>query len=217
MASGLTEQYTRTYNSFSGCDIQATFAGIRIGELQGVSFTVMREKGPIYTMGNPDARGFSRGKRGIAGSIVMVTFDRSALLDALASRGRGTFISNLDQISQEKRRFTRQAPGTSAGLVGNNEPSSIGTGVAIPTTAWYPDQLPPFTIKLNAINEYGARASMSIHGVEIMNHGSGVSIDDISIDESMTFVSTEITPWAPEPFISPGSSVVRNARMSSAW
>lgn len=217
MATGLTEQYTKTYNSFSGCDIHATFAGVRIGELQGVSFTVMREKAPIYTMGNPDCRGYSRGKRGIAGSIIMVMFDRSSLLDALASRGRGQFISNLDQIGQEARRFTRVPPGTPAGLVGNDAFSSIGTGIAIPTTAWYPDQLPPFTIVLNAINEYGHRGKMAIHGVEILNQGSGISIDDISIDESMTFVATSIVPWAPEPFVVPGSNAIRNARQSSAW
>lgn len=218
MSTGLTEQYSRSYNSFGGTDILATFAGVRVGELQGISFTVSREKAPIYTMGNPDPRGFSRGKRGIAGSLVIATFDRSALLDALTTRGRGTFISNMDQISQEKRRFMKGPnTGTSSGLTGNDAVSSIGTGVAVPTTAWYPDQLPPFSIVINAINEYGHRASMAIHGVEILNSGSGMSIDDIMMDESMTFVATEIIPWKPEPYIVPGSNVIRNARQTSGW
>jgi len=66
MAS-ITASEARTYNSVSGTDIQASFQGHWIGELQGISFTVTREKAPLYTMGSPNPRGFSRGKRGIAG------------------------------------------------------------------------------------------------------------------------------------------------------
>lgn len=41
---GTSEQIVRTYNSFSGADMVATFGGVIIGELQGLSFTVQREK-----------------------------------------------------------------------------------------------------------------------------------------------------------------------------
>lgn len=218
MATGLTEQYSRSYNSFSGCDIHATFAGKRIGEVQGISFTVMREKAPLYTMGNPDCRGYSRGKRGIAGSVVFVMFDRSALLEALSAAGRATFVTNLDQLSQEKRRFSgHRAGGQPSNNLGSDPHSSIATGVAMSSTAWYPDQIPPFSIVLNAINEYGHRASMAIHGVEILNQGSGISIDDITIDESMTFVATELIPWRAEPFIVPGTNFTRNPRETAGW
>ena len=74
-------EYTRSYNSFSGVDIKATFGGKVIGELQGVSYSVTREKAPIYTMGSADPRSFSRGKRGIAGTLIFTIFDRSALLE----------------------------------------------------------------------------------------------------------------------------------------
>lgn len=36
-------------------------------------------------MGNPNPRAFSRGKRGIAGSLVFTVFDRDALADVKAS------------------------------------------------------------------------------------------------------------------------------------
>jgi hypothetical protein len=39
-------------------------------------------------MGSADARSFSRNKRGIAGSLIWVNFDRHALLD-LAYRPKG--------------------------------------------------------------------------------------------------------------------------------
>ena len=76
------DSYTRTYNSFSGVDMLVTFGGTLIGELQGISYTVQREKAPTYTMGSADPRSFSRGKRGIAGSVIFMVYDRSALLDA---------------------------------------------------------------------------------------------------------------------------------------
>ena len=37
------EEYTKTYTSFSGCDIVASFDGIQIGELQGITYSVSRE------------------------------------------------------------------------------------------------------------------------------------------------------------------------------
>ena len=60
--------FAQTYTSFSGVDIQAVFGDTKIGNLQGVSYSITREKAPIYCMGSVDPLGFSRGKRGIAGS-----------------------------------------------------------------------------------------------------------------------------------------------------
>lgn len=51
----------KTYNSFSGTDMVCTFGGRLIGELEGISYSIQREKGPIYTMGSVDPRSFSRG------------------------------------------------------------------------------------------------------------------------------------------------------------
>jgi hypothetical protein len=79
-------EYTRSYNSFSGVDIKATFGGTVIGELQGVSYSVTREKAPIYTMGSADPRSFSRGKRGIAGTLIFTVFDRSALIETFKNK-----------------------------------------------------------------------------------------------------------------------------------
>lgn len=45
-------------------------------------------------------------------------------------------------------------------------------------TPWYSDQILPFDITLAGSNEYGAQAASKIFGVEILNEGSGISIDD---------------------------------------
>ena len=46
-------------------------------------FITKLEKAPIYTLGSPDPRSFSRCKRAIAGSMVFFAFDHDALLEAL--------------------------------------------------------------------------------------------------------------------------------------
>lgn len=74
-----------TLTSFSGADLVVSFANQVIGELQQLSWSVQREKAPVFTLGSADARSFSRGKRGIAGSMVFAVFDHDALVTALQS------------------------------------------------------------------------------------------------------------------------------------
>ncbi len=47
MANSVSSEYTRTYTSFSGCDIVATFGNTVVGELQAITYHVQREKAPI--------------------------------------------------------------------------------------------------------------------------------------------------------------------------
>ena len=179
-------EYTRSYNSFSGVDIKATFGGKVIGELQGVSFSVTREKAPIYTMGSADPRSFSRGKRGIAGSVIFTVFDRNALLEVFKNMEdrSGWFFAHDTDVQKHSDDESR----------GQQVWQDINTDSSW-QPPWYPDQIPPFDIVLTAANEYGQVAQMSIRGVEILNEGSGISIDDIVTEEQMTFVAREIVPW----------------------
>ena len=39
--------YKNTYTTFSGCDVVASFGASIIGELQGISYSVTREKAPV--------------------------------------------------------------------------------------------------------------------------------------------------------------------------
>lgn len=43
----VSSEYTKTYTSFSGCDIVCTFGSQVIGELQAITYSVQREKAPI--------------------------------------------------------------------------------------------------------------------------------------------------------------------------
>lgn len=197
--------FTRGYNSFSGVDIKAVFGAKTIGTLQGISFSVSREKAPIYTMGSADPRAFARGKRGIAGSLVFIQFDSEPLLDELSGM---LFMSDIDDLrplySAAETNVTAATQAT-AGAGSTNAPgvpaqaqesdlTTVSSDQA-PAHPWYADQILPFDIVLAAANEYGAVASMQILGVELLNSGYGVSIDDIVSEHSYTYIAHGLLPW----------------------
>ena len=51
MANATLEEYTRTFTSFSGADINLVIGNVILMEAQGISYSVTREKAPIYTLG----------------------------------------------------------------------------------------------------------------------------------------------------------------------
>lgn len=209
-----TEQYTRTFTSFSGADIVATFNGRVIGELQAIQYNVTREKVPVYTMGSPDPRSFSRGKRGIAGTLVFMQFDRDALIDEMrkANGQEGmryqTFAANslLDASGNVASSYNEVV----GKVLGQYDLKSAGG--RLPINYWdevmsqlgynnyvnenaeieYSDQIPPFHVTLTFANEYGQRAKLEIHHVEILNEGSSYSIDDVLAAKSCTFIARKI-------------------------
>jgi len=46
-----TSQYTRTYTAFSGIDMTVVAYNRALTTIQGLSYSITREKAPIYTMG----------------------------------------------------------------------------------------------------------------------------------------------------------------------
>ena len=62
MANMSAAEYTKTYSTFGGCDIVPTFNGKVIGEIQAITYSLTREKVPVYTMGSAEPRSFSRGE-----------------------------------------------------------------------------------------------------------------------------------------------------------
>jgi hypothetical protein len=182
-------RFTETYTTFSGADIVATFGGTVIGALSGITWSVTREKAPIYTMGSANPRSFSRGKRGIAGSLIFTVFDRPALYNMLLAHASDSTV----------KYFTRSSnilPGYDAGKVTHRgiTPSDAQTLDIKQAFPYYADQIPPFDVTLTFANEYGQAAVRSVYGVEILNEGSGASMDDIVIEETMTFIARELGP-----------------------
>lgn len=204
MASNFaTTEYTQTYNSFSGADIKASFGNLVIGELASITYSVTREKAPIFTMGNPNPRSFSRGKRGIAGSLVFTVFDRDALYNI--KEGSTVYRQSFNDSSYRQK-------DASGNIIGGARPSAVQndsqTTMGDNRSNWakgerpnYSDEIPPFDISISFMNEYGSASEMSIYGVEILNEGMGMSIDDITTEKSCTFVARGISDMRSDEYV----------------
>lgn len=209
MANNMTTQeYTKTYSSFGGCDITAAFNGKIIGELQGITYSITREKAPIYTMGSAEPRSFSRGKRGIAGTLVFTVFNRDALLKELTSiedeRTKITkFVANDRERLEDKGmnefisiddwdKFMSEAAG---GSISAGQDGSTGGKISNLITKALPkyaDEILPFDITISFANEYGQAAKVVIYGVELLNEGTGYSIDSVTSERAYTFVARSV-------------------------
>lgn len=209
--NSLESEIARSYNSFSGSDIRAVIGTIPFAEIQAISYSVTREKAPIYTMGSPDPRAFSRNKRGVAGSLVWINFDRHALLN-LIYLASGTFVANIDDIRPQFAPSTTQQLSQTAIFTSSLVRTAAiplptaANAVDVPINAvsafkdeaapWYSDQILPFDITLAGTNEIGAATTMKIFAVEILNEGSGVSIDDAVTEMQATWVARLVEPWS---------------------
>lgn len=248
----------RTYTSYSGVDIRVVINGAQVGSMQALSYAIQREKAPIYVMGSVDPISYSRGKRGIAGTMISLMMDTHILMSpsftgeyylgdtdeilpmvttgsqsgnvaggasintdplnnvsnesiaggvSLTSLGKSSGAGGINantSIGSTNRNFTGgvgTAGANASGAYQRNDPNfrsydvtEIGNNYRI-APVFYVDQILPFDIAIVAANEYGQSAQMRLYGCEILNEGSGFSIDDIVIENQMTYVCRTILPW----------------------
>jgi hypothetical protein len=153
------DPYSKTNNSYSGADMLATITvpsfgsnggvPIVVGELQTLSYSIHRPKVPVRVLGRTNPKGFVRGGRTIAGSLIFTVFDKHVVHQV------------LDDIYGADHRIIT-------------------------------DEMPPFNITVTFANEYGQKSIMSIYGIEIVNEGQTMSIEDMITENVMNYVATGI-------------------------
>ena len=143
--------------------------------------------------------------------MIWINFDRHALLNVFR-RSRARFVAWKDDIRPQFRpdtqEFLDQTAIFNATLSRGSGPDVTGTvdqldQIAVDAVSslkelaapWFSDQILPFDITLAGTNEVGAATCMRIYGVEILNEGSGVSIDDAVTEMQATFVARYVDPW----------------------
>ncbi len=52
-------------------------------------------------------------------------------------------------------------------------------------------------VTISFANEYGQKATLVIYGVEILNEGSGFSIDNVTSEKACTFVARKVDYMRP--------------------
>lgn len=82
---------------------------------------------------------------------------------------------------------------TGAGVTGKT-PSDLVKDEVRPK---YADEILPFDITITFANEYGNKASTVLYGVELLNEGTGFSIDAPTSEKAYTFVCRSIEQMKP--------------------
>lgn len=198
------DKYTKTYSTFGGSDIVCSFDDVVIGECQAITYSITREKVAVYTLGSAEPRSFSRGKRGIAGNLVFIVFNRDALLSSLGDRKITKYKGNdvVTMLNEYDTRFLSMDKWddymTNAALDNAGQPDEY-TNALVNDQAQpiYADELLPFDITISCANEYGQRAVTVIYGVEILNEGVGFSIDSPTSERAYTFVARAVDSMVP--------------------
>ena len=144
-------------STYSGCDIIPAIYALdpkthtkkyfALGDITTLTYSIHRDKGAVRTLGRANPKGFTRGGRTIAGSLVFSIFDRRALYE----------ISTA---------------------------TSSNISVA--------DALPGFDILLYFTNEYGLESLLQIYNVQIADEGQQHSVNDLYIENTMTYVAGDI-------------------------
>jgi len=154
------------YNSFSGVDIHAAVwmppnsqrkSGTykQFGSIQTITISSERPSGPVRCLGFAGARGYVRGVRTIAGSLIFTVLDRDV------------FAEVYQQSDNE----------------------------SIEEFPLFVDQIPTFHIVATAANEMGFTSSLSIIECTLTNFGMTLSVDDLMIEQSFTYVARYVSPF----------------------
>lgn len=207
----------RTLTSFSGADLIVNFGNRVIGELQQITWAVEREKVPMFTLGSPDMRGVSRGKRGIAGSLVFAVFDRDAIYEELVANNQNwgsyappaMFTATGNMVVRRQDDFSRalemadwneasSRPATTSAIGTDGVARQInipgGFGQMQRRDILYVDQIPPFDVTMTYANEYGQAAFQKIYDLEILNEASGINVDTVIMERAVTWLARRISP-----------------------
>lgn len=211
--SGSSLDYSKTYSSYSGVDIKVVIGGKEMGSMQAISYAIQREKAPIYVMGSVDPISFSRGKRGIAGTMISLMLDKHFLEHPGLANHPNPLLDKGEIFADPSKALTDLTASDASYRDGSSVLDRVGgvvggSGLQDYATAkpFYVDQILPFDVAIVAVNEYGQKATMRLYGCEILNEGSGFSIDDIVVENQMTYVCRTILPWTSEASVAVSSS-----------
>lgn len=226
MSSTIGNQSTfqKTFTVHTGTDIHALFNDLPISTVQGISYSVTRQKAPIYTMGSADLRAIARSKRGIAGSLIFTTTDKHALHEFMAASTFAAKPGSLESSSANPLRANDSTAAINAAIESSTLGGGEGQGAnalnanivdravgSIVSRPMYADQILPFDVTLSSANEFGKGSVMRIIGLEILNEGSGISIDDTSNEIQMTYLARLILPWSEFANLSDPNNLDPNA------
>lgn len=164
---------------FTGSDIVAgiyvpVLGTFRVfGELSTVTYSIHRELFPVRACGTINPKGYTRGGRTIAGTLIFTVFDRHVL------------YSLRDEVARTYMQMLQ-----TNGYGYNSKLSNIKI---------LSDELPPFDLVITMANEYNSAGStLTIKGVRITNEGQTMSIEDMITENQMMYLAQDIDLMVPK-------------------
>jgi hypothetical protein len=161
--SNSADSYLDTLNTLDSA-AGGEFATLALATAQTFSLQTHREKHPVRALGYSNVKGYTRGQRTIAGSIIFTMFNEHGLANLI--RRLGSSVNKFDPSPSRE-----------------NDISSLLI-----------DQLPPLDMTIVFANEYGSLSRGALYGVEFMNSGITLSIEDILTEEVVSFVARDADP-----------------------
>lgn len=137
-----------------------------LDSIHTISVSSFREKVPVRACGHVNAKNFTRGPRTIAGSIICTIVGRHPFFDLMLD------TVNYDFSYDDRYRRTQKDP------------------------RFYPDYLPPINLTLRFSNELGNNATLFIIGVDLINDGMTVAVDDIITETTYQYVARDVICFA---------------------
>jgi len=134
-----------------------SIAFLELTTAQTLSVSSHREKVPVRALLASGAKGYTRGTRTIAGTMICTVFNEHPfriLMENITNRFEG-FDNAVYQL---------------------------------------PDQLPPMDLTLVAANEYGFISRMVLYGVEFVNEGMTISVEDLLTETQLQYIARD---WDP--------------------
>jgi hypothetical protein len=206
---------------FSGCDIDIVVRlpgtydrrgrvlsqpiVYQLGSLQTLSYQSYNSKEAVRSLGFKNVRGYARGSRTIAGTLMFNQLYTHVLDDvgnaSIVDDARGILTYSSGSVTYYRNTPVDPKIQEAIGDNYNFETPSVRNRRHNFDFSW--DQntigrhlkasdLPPFDIIAIFVNEYGHVGKMIIYGVDLVTEGGVLSIEDIYTEVSMQYVARDI-------------------------
>jgi hypothetical protein len=143
----------------------------KLDTLQTLSVQVHVDKQPVRALGHSYPKGYTRGAKLVAGSMIFTVIKEHPLIKVIDTVNSGREFQSI------LPNFPDKAPHNGYDM--------------FPTSATS-DHLPPMHMTILGVNEAGNAVNLNLYGVEFINDGTVLSIQDLITETTISFVAQDI-------------------------
>ncbi|MCX7610388.1 MAG: hypothetical protein N2043_02220 [Ignavibacterium sp.] len=145
-------------------------------------------------------------KEDFSNALNLTAWDQQTTSQSKVKQSGDVGLANTDTVSYQKKSQGARLDGIADEDVKRvNNPHGFNTLGR--DNIVYVDMLPPFDITMTFANEYGNAAFQRIYDVEILNDASGLSVDSMVMERSMTYIARRMSPLLEGVFKRTGEDI----------